>query len=155
GGVALLEEQKIAAVVDDDDGHADVLFFGLGFGAGDHGLDRSEVEIFPGWKIVGKGCSGEDNGEDGQKDSFHARDAIKWARRLPAQSAGRGGCSATGLQVKRRPGATKKRCEPAGLESTWGSSIFFQPRPPVLKTVGLRQFPSRSPFASLRCTLHG
>jgi hypothetical protein len=53
-GIAFLQEQEIAAVIDDDDSDADVAFFGFGFGAGDHGLNGGEVEIFFDRQVVAK-----------------------------------------------------------------------------------------------------
>jgi hypothetical protein len=73
GGISLLEKEKITAFVDDHDGHAYVALFGFGFGASDHDFDGRKVEIFLGWEIVGEGCSGGEERQYGEKDSFHAR----------------------------------------------------------------------------------
>ncbi len=59
GGIGFLEEEEVAAFVDDADGDFDIALFGFRFGGGDHGLDGGEVDEFFGWQIGGGGSGHE------------------------------------------------------------------------------------------------
>ncbi len=69
GAIRLLQKKQIAAFIHNADGDFNILFFSFRFRGGDHGLDRGQIQIFPGGKIGGR--RGPDRGRGRDQAQHH------------------------------------------------------------------------------------
>ena len=64
--VGLLQEEEVAALVDDADGHLHIAVLGFPLGGGGHGLDCREVQVLARGKVGSHG-DGQDAEEEWEK----------------------------------------------------------------------------------------